>query len=233
MVVQMRSSPVPRHVAFQVRGMSEFARAHGVSVRETYARGFSVMKDAAMVLFRVDVPVVTFSVLPLGYKGADLPDILEESMVFFEGLLSWEMLHALQVKVTVLGKWYDLPGALVERVKRVLEATKEYDRFFLNVCLNYDGQEEIVDACKLIARQVKAGKLDVDGIDRNVVKEGLYSSYFPPPDVIVKTGRRHSVQGVLLWDSAVSEVQFIDKPFPELSREDVVRMIASWQEQVG
>jgi len=232
-VVQVRSAPLPRHVAFQVRGMSEYARDVGVSVGESFARGSVGLKDAALALFRLNVPVVTFGLLPQGYAGKDRAEVMDALTVFFEGLSSWPVLRDLQVKVTVLGKWYDLPGALVENVKRVLEETRDFDRFFLNICVEYDGQEEIVDACRLVARQVKAGKLDVDAIDRQVIKENIYASYFPPPEIIVKTGKRRSLQGLLLWDSALSDVVFVDKPFPSLSREDVFRAIADWQQRAG
>jgi tritrans,polycis-undecaprenyl-diphosphate synthase [geranylgeranyl-diphosphate specific] len=211
--------------------VSEYARGVGVSVGEAFVRGGVVLRDVALVLFRLNVPVVTFGLLPQGYAGKDRVEVMDALASFFEGLSSWPVLRELQVKVTVLGKWYDLPGGLVEQVKRVLEETRDFDRFFLNVCVEYDGQEEIVDACRLVARQVKVGKLDVDAIDRQVIKENVYASYFPPPEIIVKTGRRRSLQGLLLWDSALSDVVFVDRPFPALSREDVFRAIADWQKR--
>ena len=84
--------------------------------------------------------------------------------------------------------------------KQVIESTKDYDFFFTNFCINYSGHDEIVDACRLIARQVKAGKIDPNSISRETIKENLYSSYFIPPDLIIKNGKA-TISGLLLWDS--------------------------------
>ena len=124
-----------------------------------------------------------------------------------------------------MGKWYDIPGRAVDSIKSAIEETKDYDEFFLNFCVNYDGQEEIVDACKLVCRQVKAGKLEVESITKELIKENLYSSYYLPPDLIIKSGKKRSTCGFLLWDSAYSEIYFMDKYFPECKITDFLKAI--------
>src|SRR5690606_40296287 len=59
-----------------------------------------------------------------------------------------------------------------------LPISKDYDKHFLNFCIQYDGQEDIAEASKMIARKILTGKLTVDDITPQTIKENVYSSYF-------------------------------------------------------
>jgi undecaprenyl diphosphate synthase len=135
------------------------------------------------------------------------------------------------VKVSVLGKWYDLNNRIVEPIKKLIEETKDYDNYFINFCINYNGQEEIVDACKLIARQISTGKTTIDAINREIIKDNIYSSYFLPPDIIIKTGQLKRTAGFLLWDSIYSEIFFVKKNWPEIEVKDIVEVIKEFKNE--
>jgi undecaprenyl diphosphate synthase len=117
------------------------------------------------------------------------------------------------IKVNVVGKWYDLKQELVETIKEVMSETKDYDTFFLNFCINYDGQQEIVDACKVMGMKVKAGKVDPEIITKEDIKENLSTSGFLPPALIIKTGIKRKLRGFLLWDCINARIYFTEKPF--------------------
>jgi len=141
-------------------------------------------------------------------------DISEESLTeFFKFYLKKDYLNKKKIKLSFVGKWYDLPSSLLNIIKELIDETRDYDSYFLNFTINYDGQEEIVDACKLMCRQVAAGKLDLEKIDKNSIKENLYSSYFFPPELIIVTGKKKKTDGFLLWDSVDSEIVFTGKDF--------------------
>ena len=112
----------------------------------------------------------------------------------------------------------------LEAVKKTLDETKDYDSFFVNFCLNYDGQEEIVDSCKLIIKQILANKLSESAINREIIKENLYTSYFIPPDLIIKSGEQKETS-FLLWDSVGASIYFTRRAFPEFSLEELNRIL--------
>ncbi|MFP4424542.1 MAG: undecaprenyl diphosphate synthase family protein [Candidatus Woesearchaeota archaeon] len=105
-------------------------------------------------------------------------------------------------KVNVFGKWYNSP--LVEQIKELIK--KEDADKVLNLCIEYDGQEEILGACRLIARQVKAGKIDPETIEKQDIKATLYTSEIPPPDIIIQS----KGTPFLLWDSKDSRIRYTD-----------------------
>lgn len=219
----------PLHIAITLSGIESWASRKNVELRQAYAKSYGVVRDIIGWQVKHRIPVVTVYLFPEKHrKGKEqLSTIVDEMVSFFESLKS-SLLEENHVKISVLGKWYDMPGRLVEVIKDMLETTKDYDGFFFNLCINYDGNEEIVDAAKLMARQVKAGKLDPEMISRDNIKDNLYSSSFLPPDVIIKSGKRKS-SGLLLWDSNNAWIYFTDKAFPEFREEDFEDAVKSYK----
>ena len=136
----------------------------------------------------------------------------------------WDYLRKNKIKVSIFGKWYNLPSEVIGKLKCLIEGTKDYDHFFLNFCLNYDGQEEILGALKLIIRQIEKGKLSLENISKETIKENLYTSYFMPPDLMIKNGNMRN-NGFLLWDGVRAKVVFTEKEFPELSKSDFEKVL--------
>jgi undecaprenyl diphosphate synthase len=176
---------------------------------------------------KLDLPVLTLYLLSSSTKSAEyLTRVTASITELLEGLAKAELIHNNQVKVSVLGKWYDLPGGLVDAVKSVVDATASYDRFFLNLCVNYNGQEEIVDACKLLARRVKAEREDPDRLTTAAIKESLYSSSIIPPQLIIKNGEK-TLPNVLLWDSPGARIYFTGKHWSEFGKSDFLKALSS------
>jgi undecaprenyl diphosphate synthase len=176
---------------------------------------------------KLEMPVMTLHLLSPDNKSAEhllassgaLSELLEE-------LSKSEIIHENQIKVAVLGKWYDLPSKLVDSVKAVVDATSEYDRFFLNLCIQYSGRQEIVDACKLLARRVKAEREDPDRLTEAAIKESLYSSSLIPPERVIKTGEKR-VPNSLLWDLPGAKIYFTGKHWSEISKADLFKALNS------
>ncbi|MCK4670709.1 MAG: undecaprenyl diphosphate synthase family protein [Nanoarchaeota archaeon] len=161
-------------------------------------------------------------VLTIGFHKDTQNEKLAE---FFKFYLNKNFLRENKIKVSFLGKWYDLPSVLVEEFKDILDTTKEFDAYFLNFVINYDGQQEIVDACQILARQIVADKIDIESVKESTIKENIYSSYFVPPDVIIKTGNEKRLGGFMLWDSRNSKILFTNKSFSEMTIQEIENML--------
>lgn len=213
--IRISSKNLPKHIALTVEHVGNEDRQ---LLMEATASNF---KSILQILVKLNIPIVS-----VYFHETDS----EFFSHLFQELYEWTFLNENQIKVSVVGKWYSLPAKCIDEVKSVLNLTKDYDRFFLNLCVSYDGQEEIVDACKLIAMQVKSGKLDPDKIDKTTIKENIYASYFLPPNLIITTGLSKQLRGFLLWDSAGSKVYFSNKNWLDFTRSDLLRGIEYFQE---
>ena len=75
-----------------------------------------------------------------------------------------------------------------------------------------------------------AEKMDVDQIDMEMIKDNIYSSYFLPPDLIVKTGTGRRLHGFLLWDSSTSVIYFSNVLWNEMKEKDFIKAIKYYQD---
>lgn len=201
----------PKHLAFTTVGL-----------KENPAKGFSVIIMLVDEQIKHKIPVFTFH---LTHRSDQEPSTLEALNNFLESEEFLRKVNSNKIKITILGKWYALPSSTIDAVKKIIDETKDYDGFFINLCLNYSGQEEIVDACKLIVKQVLSNKLSDSAINKEVIKENLYTSYFIPPDVLVKSGLHQKQTSFLLWDSVGAKLHFTGKSFVDLSLEDFEKII--------
>jgi undecaprenyl diphosphate synthase len=221
----------PQHIAMTMEGISTYARMHNEDFPSCYKRSFVMLKNLIEFQVKSSIPIITVQVIPETMKRdtEHYPVLLDALEEFLTAIVKEEVLHKNKVKISVLGKWYDMPGKVIDPIKTVLDETKDYDQFFFNLCINYNGQEEIADACRLVARQVKAGKIDPNSITKDTIKESCYSSYFIPPNLFIKTGLSHSIPGLLLWDSSHAKIFFARKHWPELKIADLLKAIKEYQ----
>jgi tritrans,polycis-undecaprenyl-diphosphate synthase [geranylgeranyl-diphosphate specific] len=105
---------------------------------------------------------------------------------------------------------------------------------FLNIAIAYGGQKELVDAVRKIAQQVKQGEIKVEEIDGKTIESHLYTSHLPQPspDLILRTSGEKRLSGFLIWQSAYSELMFMDVFWPEFRKIDLMRAIRTYQRRV-
>ncbi len=226
----VKKKVMPKHVALTMDGIMTWAEREKKPLSEAYTQAFARMLELLKVQVKMSIPIITLYLMPEKSLESEqfsvLNDVLEET---FNSINEFDFIHKNKIKISVIGKWYDLPGRVVESIRTLINETKDYDYFFFNLCINYDGQEEIVDACKLIARKIRADKLDPESIDRGTIKENLYSSYFLPPDLIIKAGLKQEPNGFLLWDSAKSKIYFSKALWPDFDATFFSKAINDYQ----
>jgi tritrans,polycis-undecaprenyl-diphosphate synthase [geranylgeranyl-diphosphate specific] len=140
-------------------------------------------------------------------------------------------LHSQKVRVKVLGRTDLLPESLQDVLKKLEDETAEYDRHFLNVAIAYTGRAEIVDATKKIVEEINQGNLSAHQIDEDTFHKYLYTAHLPNPypDLVIRTSGEERLSGFLLWQSAYSELVFVDVYWPEFRRIDFLRAIRLYQ----
>ncbi|MFH0874891.1 MAG: polyprenyl diphosphate synthase [archaeon] len=213
------SKSMPKHIAITTEGKTHWAKINNKPLNDAYRQSLLNIKDIMKEQVKLNIPITTFYLLSTDIKDFEpLSELVDFLVMFFNELPNLRLVRNNKIKVSVLGKWYNMPGRVVEAIKKSIDGTQEYDNFFVNFCVNYDGQEEIVDACKLLARQVKAEKVDIESIDKTSIKENLYSSYLLPPEIIIKNGEKKNIPNFLLWDSVNSYTYYSGKLWPDFRK---------------
>ena len=142
-------------------------------------------------------------------------------------------IHKNRMRVKAIGRVELLPDFLKEILNNLETTTKDYDNHYLNIAIAYGGQNELVDAIKKIGARIKEGSLDVNQIDKDVIESCLYTSHLPQssPDMILRTSGEKRLSGFLMWQSAYSELVFMDVYWPEFRKIDLMRAIRTFQKR--
>ena len=132
------------------------------------------------------------------------------------------MLYQENVKVVIIGDVRPFPKVIKDYIKNLQELTKNNDGMLLNLALNYGGRAEIVRATKAIVKAFSDGKVRLEDVDENMFAEHLYTHGQNDPDLIIRTAGEKRLSNFLLWQSAYSELYFIEKNWPEFNQEDLM-----------
>lgn len=142
-------------------------------------------------------------------------------------------IHKNRMRIKAIGRIELLPDFLKEILNKLETVTKDYENHYLNIAMAYGGHNELVDAVRKIAGKIKDGSLDVNEIDKNVIESCLYTSHLPQssPDMILRTSGEKRLSGFLMWQSAYSELVFMDVYWPEFRKIDLMRAIRTFQKR--
>ena len=169
----------------------------------------------------------------LNRKNEELDYLYDLIHQRLEKLYNDSRLHKNKMRVKAIGTIELLPESIKNVLKRLDEVTKDYDNHFLNIAIAYGGQNELVDAVKKIGNKIKSGELDTEKINKEVIESNLYTSHLPQssPDMILRTSGEKRMSGFLLWQSAYSELVFLDIFWPEFRKIDLMRAIRTFQKR--
>ncbi|UCC21343.1 MAG: di-trans,poly-cis-decaprenylcistransferase [Promethearchaeota archaeon] len=125
-----------------------------------------------------------------------------------------------KVKFSVIGRISMLPEKARAKIEELIEFTNNHDQNFINLCIMYDGHEEIVDA----VRQIINDGVKPEDVTTDLIKTNLYTKNFPPLDYIIRTGMEDGarISGFLLWDSSYAEFKFRNDLWPDYNKEMVI-----------
>ena len=131
-------------------------------------------------------------------------------------------LYQENVKVVVIGDISPFPKVIKNYIKNLEELTKNNDGMLLNLAMNYGGRSEIVRATKGIVKAFSNGTINIKDIDEELFSKYLYTHGQNDPDLIIRTAGEKRLSNFLLWQSAYSELYFVEKSWPEFTRNDLI-----------
>jgi undecaprenyl diphosphate synthase len=207
----------PRHVAIIADGNRRWARERGLPVLAGHVQGIEAIRP--IVRRARDRGVETLSVYTFSTENWARPDD-EVSGLF--GLIDGAVrqytdeLITEGVRVRVIGRLHEAPADVQRSIRAAEDRTREGARLTLNICFNYSGRAEIVDA----ARALVAARADSNEITEPHFAEHLYTAGQPDVDLVIRTGGDKRTSNFLLWQAAYAELVFSAKFWPDFDVAD-------------
>ena len=138
-----------------------------------------------------------------------------------------ERLHSKGVRLRHLGRLSNLAPDIQDAINEMVELTKNNTTIAVNVCFNYGGRAELVDA----VRQIVADGRDPDSITEELIGSYLYTRDLPDPDLVVRTAGEMRVSNFFLWQSAYSEYYATPTLWPDFGRDDLLAALESYNQR--
>jgi undecaprenyl diphosphate synthase len=136
-------------------------------------------------------------------------------------------LHRKGVRLRHLGRLDNLPSDIQGAISEMVELTKNNTKIDVNVCFNYGGRAELVDA----VRQIVADGRDPASINEELISSYLYTRNLPDPELVIRTAGEMRVSNFLLWQSAYSEYYATSTLWPDFGREELMEALESFQKR--
>lgn len=132
------------------------------------------------------------------------------------------------IRFVVSGRVDELGKTEKEFIDYATETTKNNTAVTLNLCFNYGGRNEIVDAAKKIALKVRNGEMNIDDINAETFSENLYHPEIPDPELLIRTAGEIRISNYLLWEIAYSELYVTDIYWPDFTPEELDKAISAF-----
>lgn len=216
---------LPKHIGLILDGNRRWARKNNLDINAGHKAGYKNITTILECFFEAGIRYLSIYALSLENarkrSKEELNYIFQLIKIAVERVKTEEIVIREKINFKVIGKLDLLPPDVMEKVEELENYTKDHNKAFVNVCIMYDGQAEIVDAIKDI---IKKG-ISHDKIDEKSIRNHLYDKgKFPPVDYIIRTGMEDGarISGFLLWDATYAEFKFREDYWPDYNKEMMI-----------
>lgn len=228
---QLEEGPGPRHIAVIMDGNRRYGkRVHGDSMSGHKAGG-ERLRDFVEWCSEAEVEVLTvFAFSTENWKRPQ--EEVDSMMTLFLTEVPRLGKQAMRLNMRVKFLMSDsgpVPEDVLTATRNLEEETAACTGLHLNVCLSYGGRGDVTEACRQLAAEAAEGKLDPSKISEGDIKGRLLTGDLPDPDVLIRTSGEKRLSNFLMFQLAYSEFFFLDKHWPEVTREDLIGIINSYK----
>lgn len=222
------SAVIPRHVGFILDGNRRWAKKHSIPEYDGHLAGYNALRDVMDACFEQDIKCVSIYAFSSENWKRDTKEVSGLMKLALQAITrDLKRLIDRNVRVRILGRREGISAKLLDGFEKCEEKTRHLTGGTLAVCFNYGGQQEIVDA----ARKCVQDGLAPDEINETAIASRLYAADLPPLDLVVRTSGEQRLSNFMLWRAAYSEFLFLEKFWPEMTKDDVIAIIEEYSKR--
>ena len=210
---------VPHHVAIVMDGNGRWAKKRGLPRTAGHEAGEAALLDVVHGAIAIGVKEISaYAFSTENWRRS--PDEVKFLMGFNRDVLRRrrDEMHELGVKVRWVGKPGRLWKSVINELQVAQEMTKGNKVLTLNMCVNYGGRTEIVDAVRRIAAEVQAERINPDSISEKTLEKFMYNPHMSDVDLFLRTSGEERTSNFLPWQSVYAEMVFMDVLWPDVNR---------------
>lgn len=209
---------LPNHIGFILDGNRRWATEKNLPAVKGHHQGAEVFLKIALASINVGVKYVSafmFSTENWNRSKSEINYLLKLMVKSFEHYI--DEINKNDIKVMHIGSRDGLPKSVLQAIDKSVKVTENNTRGTIFMCINYGGQQEIVDAAKKLLRH----NPDPKRLSVREFEKYFYIPDTPPVDLVVRTSGEYRTSGFMLWHAAYAEYVFIDKYWPDFTKQDL------------
>ena len=220
---------VPQHIAIILDGNGRWAKAKGMPRNYGHAQGSKNVEKICEEAWRMGIKYLT--VYAFSTENWSRP---ENEVAALMKLLRNYMKTCLKtaakndMKIRVIGDIEPLDDDIKSRFRELEAATTDNGGLNFTIALNYGSRDELTRAAQKMAKDCAEGKIKAEEIDESVFETYLDTHGIPDPDMMIRTSGEQRLSNYLLWQLAYSEFYFTDVPWPDFTKEELVKAIEEY-----
>lgn len=222
---------VPVHVGVIMDGNGRWAKKRGMPRKYGHREGAKNFRTITRHAKAIGIKYITF--YAFSTENWKRPaDEVNSIMELFEKYLD-EVRDFIEenIRVRFIGDRSMLNPRLQQKMLNVEEDSKHFDSMTLILAINYGGRDEITNAVKEIAEDVRRGELDPKDINQQLIRSRLYTKEIPDVDLIIRPSGEQRLSNFLIWQSAYAEYYFTNILWPDFSKKDFENAVIAYSER--
>ena len=219
----------PVHIGLILDGNRRWAKKHGLPAYEGHLAGYNAISEIALASYKSGVEYVSAYIFSTENWKRSKNEV-NKLMGLVLRLLTSDLpiFDKNNIKLKVLGSRQNVNNRILQAIDNAEARTANNTAGTLALCFNYGGQLEIVDAVKKV---IQSG-ISADAVTVDLISQNLYSPEVPALDLLVRTSGEQRISNFMLWRSAYSEIMFIEKFWPDMTKDDVAEIIEQFSKRV-
>ncbi len=218
----MDESNMPKHIAIIMDGNRRWAREKGLDIKQGHKEGAKTLEKIVRYANKIGLQYITV----YAFSTENWKRTKEEVgalMLLLQTYLDDYSKRAdtENIKVKIIGDISALTEGMQKSIIKCMERTKNNTGVTFNIALNYGGRDELIKATQNIARRVKENELQIEDITEETISNALYTKGQPDPDLVIRTSGEIRTSGFLTWQAVYSEYLFIEKNWPDFTKQDL------------
>ena len=211
---------IPNHVAIIMDGNGRWAQKRGLKRTKGHQMGAKVLKKISEYVYDKKIKVLSvfaFSTENWKRDKEEVDYLMDLFIKVFKD--NFKSIKEKGVTIVFSGLKTKLNDKVLKEMEKMTEETKNNKNGVFNICLNYGGQDEIVEATKKIVSDVKEGKIKIDDINKDMYNSYLFND-LPPIDLMIRTSGEFRISNFMLWQLSYAELYFPKCYFPDFNQEE-------------
>jgi undecaprenyl diphosphate synthase len=229
---KLKADQIPNHVAVVMDGNGRWAKERGMPRTAGHEAGEASLLD--MVHGAIEIGVKELSAYAFSTENwRRSPDEVKFLMGFNRDVIRRrrDEMNDLGVRIRWVGREQKLWSSVLSELKEAEELTKSNKVLTLNMCVNYGGRAEIVDAITSISKAIKSKKIKPESITEKNFAKYLYSPQMSDVDLFLRSSGEQRTSNFLMWQSAYAEMVFLDVLWPDADRRTLWKAIEIYAER--